>query len=274
MVRPHRRLAVAALTGVALTAGAGVALADGRCGALSCKSDTSVSGHSEPNPVKVGEESRLKFLVRNNGPDGTESTDFKTTIPDGLQIVRTLTYGGPQCGQSGQFVDCKLGALAAFQTMTVQVDVKPRRTGSWSIVGNVYGYGSDDPNGGNGQVTVNVGTPGAGGGGGGSSEAGGKLTVADPQRPLKTGGVKVRVLTYNTGTMRVRGKVYTPGRAVNLSTVTQGVRKGETKDVFLGTTPSVLRKIRAGLRGGKRLRVRISGSVGSRKMQTEIHLRR
>ena len=272
MPRPHRRLAVVAVTGIAVVAGAGVALADGRCGSQSCRSDVSVSGHAEPNPIKVGEESRLKFFVRNNGPDGTESTDFKTTIPDGLRIVRTQTYGGPQCGQSGQFVDCKLGPFAAFQTMTVQVDVQPRRAGSWGVVGNAYGYGSDDPNGGNGQVTITVGTPGAGGGG--SSGPGGRLTVADPQRPLRTGGVRVRVVTFATGTMRLRGKVYTPGRAVNLSSVTQGVRRGETKDVFLGTTPAVLRRIRAGLRGGKRLRVKISGSVGSRRMQTEIHLRR
>jgi len=274
MLRSHRRLALVAGTGVLAVSGAGVALADGRCGAAACRSDMSVSGHAEPQPVKVGETSRLKFLIKNNGPNGTESTEFKTTIPDGLKISRTLTYGGPQCGQSGQFVDCKLGAFAAFQTMTVQVDVVGSRVQTFTIPANVYGYGSDDPNGGNGQVSVSLGVRSKSDSGGGGDNAGGRLTVRDPQRPLKTGGVKVRVQTYATGRMRVRGKVYTRGGAVNLSSVVQDVRAGETKDVFLGTTPKVLAKIRAGLRGGKRLRTKISGSVGTRKMQTEIHLKR
>lgn len=270
MHRTTRRLVVVAAAGLAGASGAGVALADGRCGAQSCKSDMSVSGHAEPSPIKVGETARLKFFVRNNGPDGTESTDFKTTVPEGLDVVGTQTYGGPQCGLSGRFVDCKLGAFAAFQTMTVQVEVKARRATTFTIPGNVYGYGSDDPNGGNGQISISL----SSGGSGGNVNAGGKLTVKDPQRILKTGGVRVKVLTYNTGTMRLRAKVYTPGRAVNLSTVTQGVRSGETKDVFLGSRSDVLGTIRKALRGGKRLRVRISGSVGSRKMQTEIHVRR
>lgn len=276
MHRTTRRLVVVVAAGLAGASGAGVALADGRCGAQSCKSDMSVSGHAEPSPIKVGETARLKFFVRNNGTDGTESTDFKTTVPEGLDIVGTQTYGGPQCGVSGRFVDCKLGAFAAFQTMTVQVEVKARRAQTFTIPGNVYGYGSDDPNGGNGQVSVSLNAGGSGGtgGSGGSANAGGKLTVKDPQRILKTGGIRVRVLTQNTGTMRLRAKVYTPGRAVNLSSVVQGVRSGETKDVFLGSRSEVLARIRAGLRGGKRLRVRISGSVGSRKMQTEIHVRR
>lgn len=270
MHRTTRRLVVVVAAGLAGASGVGVALADGRCGSQSCRSDMSVSGHAEPSPIKVGETARLKFFVRNNGPDGTESTDFKTTVPEGLDIVGTQTYDGPQCGLSGRFVDCKLGAFAAFQTMTVQVDVKARKATTFTIPGNVYGYGSDDPNGGNGQVSISL----SSGGNGGNANAGGRLTVKDPQRILKTGGVRVKVLTYNTGTLRLRAKVYTPGRAVSLSTFTQGVRSGETKDVFLGSPSGVLAKVRAGLRGGKRLRVRISGSVGSRKMQTEIHVRR
>jgi hypothetical protein len=273
MVRSHRRVLLVALTGALGASGVGVALADGRCGAQSCKSDVSVSGFAEPQPIKVGGTSALKFTVKNNGPDGTESTDLKTTIPDGLQITRTLTYGGPQCSQDGQFVACQLGPLAKFQTMTVQVDVKAKREQTFIVPAQVYGYGSDDPNGGNGQVSVSL-RAGGGGGGGGGDNAAGKLTVKDPQQPLRTGGVKVRVLTYATGTMRIRGKVYTPGRAVNLSTVTQGVRSGETKDVFLGTTSSVLKRIRAGLRGGKRLRVKITGSIAGRTMRPEIHDRR
>jgi hypothetical protein len=270
MHRTSRRLVVVAAVGIAGASGAGVALADGRCGANACKSDVSVSGHAEPSPIKVGETARLKYFVRNNGPDGTTSTDFKTTVPEGLDVVSTQTFDGPQCSLSGRFVDCKLGAFAAFQTMTVQVDVRARRATTFTIPGNVYGYGSDDPNGGNGQVSISL----SSGGTGGNVNAGGRLSVKDPQRILKTGGVKVRVVTQHTGTMRLRAKVYTPGRAVNLSTVVQGVRSGETKDVFLGSSSSVLSTIRRALRGGKRLRVKISGSVGSRKMQTEIHVRR
>ncbi|WP_026910760.1 BatD family protein [Patulibacter minatonensis] len=270
MPRTSRSLAVVVAAGALGAAGAGVALADGRCGAQACKSDMSISGHAEPSPIKVNETARLKFTVKNNGPDGTESTDLQTTIPDGLQILGTKTYDGPQCSVSFQFVACKLGAFAAFQTMTVQVDVKAKKSGTFITPAKVYGYGSDDPNGGNGQVSVTLSTQGSGGAAG----AGGTLKVADPQRPLKTGGVKVRVVTAYKGTMRVRGTVYAPKGRISLSKVVEGVQAGETKDVFLGTTTSALKRIREGLKGGRRLRVVISGSVGSHKMRTEIHVKR
>jgi hypothetical protein len=282
MPRPTRSLAVAVAAGTIGVAAAGVALADGRCGSQACKSDVGVSGHAEPQPIKVGESARLKFTVKNNGPNGTESTDLQTTIPDGLQILSTKTYDGPQCSVSYQFVACKLGAMANFQTMTVQVDVKAKRAQTFIIPANVYGYGSEDPNGGNGQVSVTLGVQGSGssggsGGGSGSgtsSGAGGTLQVADPQRPLRTGGVLVRVRTSYKGTMRVRGTVYAPKGRVKLKSVIEGVQAGETKDVFLGTTPGALKRIRAGLKGGRRLRVVISGSVGSHTMRTEIHVKR
>jgi hypothetical protein len=99
--------------------------------------------------------------------------------------------------------------------------------------------------------------------------------VADPQRPLKTGGVTVRVKAYRSGTLRVRGTVRTAGGSVKLSSVTvRGVRKGQNRKVFLGTTRSALERIRTGLRGGERLRTTISATLARGGMRTEIHLKR
>lgn len=275
MARTPRRLLVA-LGGTALVAsGAGVALADGRCGAAACRSDVGVSGYAAPQPVAVGARSQLKFTVKNNGPDGTEGTELQTTVPEGLRIRSTVTHDGPQCGQDGRFVQCRLGPFAKNQSMAVDVDVEATRAGTYVVPAKVFGAGSDDPNGGNGQVSVTLGVGSSGGSATtGGSGPGGRLTVADPQRPLRTGGVRATVRTYARGTMRVRGTVYAPSGRIRLASVTEGVEKDETKRVFLGTTTATLRRIREGLRGGRRLRTVISGSIAGRSFRTELHLRR
>ena len=118
---------------------------------------------------------------------------------------------------------------------------------------------------------------GSGGSGGSSTPSGppGYLRVADPQRPLKSGGVRVSVKAYRAGTLTVRGTVRTRGGTVRLTSVTvRGVRKGQTRRVFLGTTKRALARIRAGLRGDARLRTTITATLARGGMRTTTHLRR
>jgi hypothetical protein len=269
---PRARSLLVVVVGAGALGASGAALADGRCGAQACRSDVGISGYAAPQPIAVGATSQLKFTVKNNGPDGTTTTDLQTTVPDGLRILSTITHDGPQCSQSGQFVQCRLGAFAKNQTMAVDVNVQATKAATYVVRADAYGYGSDDPNPGNGQVSV---TLGAGSGAStGSTGVAGTLQVADPQRPLRTGGVRVRVRTAAKGMLRLRGTVYAPKGRIALTGVDEGVEAGETKDVFLGTTSAALKRIRAGLKGGRRLRVVIRGSIGRRTMRTEIHVRR
>jgi hypothetical protein len=149
------------------------------------------------------------------------------------------------------------------------------------------GSGPGGSGGGPGSGAGGSGGPGSGGSGSGGSGSGGSgsdaapsgppgyLRVADPQRPLKSGGVVVRVRAYRGGTLTVRGTVRTPRGAVRLTPVTvKGVRKGQTRKVFLGTTKRALERIRVGLGSGKRLRTTIVATLARGGMRTTTHLKR
>jgi hypothetical protein len=171
-------------------------------------------------------------------------------------------------------------------TVSVNQAVAPSTGGGSGGSGSGSGGGSGSSGSGSG----GSGSGGSGSGGSGSAGSGGSgssggpaapsgpaeyLRVADPRRPLKTGGVLVRVRAYRAGTLRVRGTVRTARGSVRLTSVTvKGVRKGQNRKVFLGTTRSALQRIRTGLRGGERLRTTISATLAHGGMKTEIHLKR
>jgi hypothetical protein len=300
-MRPAPPLALLVGLGAVAACGAGVALADGPCGAAACKSDAGVVTSVEPQPIAVGGTAVVKLMVKNNGPDGVANIQVRAPFPAGVQVLGAVASNGAGCATAGGEVVCELGAFAKEQGVDVSVTVRGTAAGSYPVPAHVTAAGGQDDNPGNDTHTATVSvnaaaaTPSTGGSGGGSGASGsgsgssggsgsgsstpsgpaGYLRVADPQRPLKTGGVLVRVSAYRSGTLRVRGVVRTAGGAVRLTSVTiQGVRKGQTRRVFLGTTKGALARIRSGLRGGTRLRTTITASLDRGGMKTEIHLRR
>jgi hypothetical protein len=168
-------------------------------------------------------------------------------------------------------------------THTATVSVNPSAGpsgGGGAGGGSGSGGGTGSGSGGSGSGSGGSGSGGSGSGGSGAGSPApsgppGYLRVADPQRPLKTGGVLVRVRAYRGGTLTVRGAVRTARGTVRLTPVTvKGVRKGHTKRIFLGTTPRALERIRVGLRSGKRLRTTITATLARGGMRTTTHLRR
>lgn len=277
-----------------------VALADGRCGTQTCRADVGIAGHAEPQPIRVGEQSALKVTAKNNGYDGALAIDVQVDVADGLQILSVTHYGGRSCTTRGQFVRCDFGDFRREQQAVVVIAVRGTRTGTFISRGRVYASDVADPNGGNGQVAMTVGVldgPGggeSGGGSGGGSGSGGSgsgsgggdpsastpgtgtvfLGAADPQRVLRTGGVRVRVRPATTGSVAVRGEVRTPAGRVRLSSVTLPAASGTDSSVFLGTTRAALRRIRAALRTRSRLRTIVWARNGSQTARRELHLRR
>jgi hypothetical protein len=164
-------------------------------------------------------------------------------------------------------------------TATVSVNPSAGPSGGGGSGGSGSGGSGSGP-GGSGSGSGGSGSGGSGSGGSGSGSPApsgppGYLRVADPQRPLKTGGVLVRVRAYRGGTLTVRGTVRTARGTVRLTPVTvRGVRKGQTKRIFLGTTPRALERIRVGLRSRKRLRTTITATLARGGMRTMTHLRR
>lgn len=253
----------------ALLVGAAVASGDGRCGPATCRADVDVSGHAEPQPIRRGDTSEFKFTAKNDGPDGALGIELQATIPAGLEILSVQHFGGNACTVSGTFVKCDLGDFAREQEAVVRVKVRGTKVGRYIAPAKVYAHDVDDPNGGNGQVSATLLVQDRVG------ESGPRLTLADPQRVLRTGGVSVRVVPDREGTLGVRGEVRTTAGRVPLVAVTRGgVKAGSTQDVFLGTTSAAQAKLRAAFRSRSRLRAIVWARIGGTTVRRELHVAR
>ena len=158
------RIAPTLLATLALAAGvtmvfAAIALG-GRCGDQTCRSDMSVSGHAEPQPIRKGEKTELKITPKNDGPDSAFKVDLQVDVPRQLKILGTKVYGGFGCDVSGTFVRCDMGDFASQQLGVVRIQVKGKRKGTFVSNARVYASEIDDPNGGNNQVGITVGVQG------------------------------------------------------------------------------------------------------------------
>lgn len=158
-MRRRRLLPLLAVTTGAIAAGGWAvgAAAGGRCGDQACRADVDISGHAEPQPIRMGASSQFKFTVKNDGPDGALGISMQTTIPYNLRITKIVRYGGYSCDQKGTFVKCYFGDFRREQEGVVRIFVKPRKTGFYHAKATVSSTDGTDPNGGNGQVTATLG---------------------------------------------------------------------------------------------------------------------
>lgn len=254
---------------VALVAAA-LAVAQGRCGDVACRADVDISGHAEPQPIRLGDTSELKLTAKNDGYDGALAIDLQATVPDGLKILSVTHFGGRSCTQQGTFVRCDLGDFAREQEAVVRIKVQGVKVGTWLTPAKVYASDVQDPNGGNNQVTATLMVKDRVG-----EEAGPQLTVADPQRILRAGGVRIKLKSDRNGTLKVRGEVRTTiGRVPLVSVTRAGVKEGSTQDVFLGTTEASLKKVRSGFKTRSRQRVIVWATIGGKTVRRELHVRR
>ncbi len=134
----------------------------GRCGDATCRSDMSISGHAEPQPIRKGEKTELKITPKNDGPDGALAVEVHVDIPQQLKVKDTRVHGGFGCSVQGTFVDCEMGDFAKDQLGVIRIEVKGRKKGTYVSQARVFAYDIDDPNGGNGQVGITVGVQGKG----------------------------------------------------------------------------------------------------------------
>jgi Domain of unknown function DUF11 len=132
----------------------------GRCGDAACRSDMSISGHAEPQPIRKGEKSTLKITPKNDGPDGALAVEVHVDVPSELKIVDTKVHGGFGCDVQGTFVDCEMGDFAKDQLGVIKIEVKGKKKGTFVSNARVFAYDIDDPTGGNGQVGITVGVKG------------------------------------------------------------------------------------------------------------------
>jgi len=122
---------------------------------VSC-ADVGISGHAEPQPIRRGNTSSLKISPKNNGPSTAYGIEVHTNVNPGLRIKDVRIYGGQSCSVSGSFVRCFFGDFVREQMGVVVIKVKGPKTGTFISDAKVYSQGVEDPNGGNGQVSMTI----------------------------------------------------------------------------------------------------------------------
>lgn len=119
--------------------------------------DIGVSGHAEPQPIRRGNTSTLKITPKNNGPSPAYGIDLQVDVPSQLKILEVRSFGARGgCKVNGTFVRCDFGDFVREQLGVAKIKVKGTRTGTFISEAKVYSQGVEDPNGGNGQVSMTI----------------------------------------------------------------------------------------------------------------------
>jgi hypothetical protein len=149
-----RRATLALFATASASVLAPAALGDGRCGSQPCHADVDVSGHSEPQPIRLNETSSIKVTAKNDGYDGALKIDLHVDVPKQLRILSVKNYGGFGCKLKGTFVRCDLGDFAREQEAVVRIKVRGKRVGTWISQAKVYATDVNDTNQGNNHVEM------------------------------------------------------------------------------------------------------------------------
>lgn len=115
--------------------------------------DVDVSVSAIPTEIDTGEQIAYSILVRNNGPDTSESLRLRTATPDGTRLVSVTTTQGtivaPPAGGTG-LVEFAIGDLASGSAVTLTLVVNVVAEGGEEVtVGFVVESTTNDPVAGN-----------------------------------------------------------------------------------------------------------------------------
>jgi hypothetical protein len=120
------------------------------------KADLGIWGYAVRQPIKRGETTQLKFVIKNNGPSGGHRIYLQATVPYQLQMRRWKLYGGLGCTVKGTFIKCRMGAFALEQQGTLLITVRGRKRGTYVSHANVFATASNDRVDGNNEVGATI----------------------------------------------------------------------------------------------------------------------
>ncbi len=118
--------------------------------------DLGIWGYAVRQPIKRGETTQLKFVIKDNGPSAGHQIYLQATVPYQLQMRKWKLYGGLGCTVKGTFIKCRMGAFALEQEGTLLVTVRGRKRGTFVSDANVFATGSNDKVDGNNAVHATV----------------------------------------------------------------------------------------------------------------------
>jgi hypothetical protein len=133
-----------------------VALAFAVTAEATSKADLGIWGYAVRQPIKRGETTQLKFVIKNNGPSGGHRIYLQATVPYQLQMRRWKLYGGLGCTVKGTFIKCRMGAFALEQQGTLLITVRGRKRGTYVSHANVFATASNDRVDGNNEVGATI----------------------------------------------------------------------------------------------------------------------
>lgn len=241
----------------------------------SAKEDMTIWGHGVRQPIYRDEATQLKFVVKNNGPDGARGVWIQADVPAGLHILATKLYGGRSCFVKGTFVKCQMGDFVDQQVGTLLIDVRGDAVGTWISEADVYSTDGKDSSGGNGQVRATIMVKGRGSSGGGQqAPRPGSSNGAPPPRSslaarmrarfdklqhiVRDGGIRITMRVPRPGALLVGAKVRVPGGFIALSSVTrQHATDRRAWPIWLGATPVEHARLREILRHHASLPARV-----------------
>jgi uncharacterized repeat protein (TIGR01451 family) len=96
-------------------------------------SDLHITKSVKPKSVPVGTKQTFVIKVVNERGDRARGVVMQDQLPNRVKFVRaSTTLRDPGiCGKSGRTVTCNLGSLRVGQSVTIQIFVKPVRTGKY-----------------------------------------------------------------------------------------------------------------------------------------------
>ena len=117
--------------------------------------DISVSITVEPPQANTGQNFTYSLTVLNNGPDQATSISLSNILPDGLNLIGSVSSQGAPCAVIGQNITCQIGGLASGSNATVALTVNSAIQNIYQNTANVSAS-QIDPNTGNNSASVDT----------------------------------------------------------------------------------------------------------------------
>ena len=98
-------------------------------------SDIALTMTDTPDPVLAGSQVTYTLTLQNHGPGGASGVSMTDTLPDAIFVSASPSQGTCQRegkGKIGGTLSCDLGSLAASETATVAIVVRPAKSGTIS----------------------------------------------------------------------------------------------------------------------------------------------
>ncbi len=104
---------------------------------LGGSSDLQVTASTTVNPIGIGSDVTIKYVITNNGPESAVNSTFTDNIPTSGATFKSISTGQGACTTTvvSNTISCNLGVIAPVKSVTVTVVLTPLNAGTFSNSG-------------------------------------------------------------------------------------------------------------------------------------------